>query len=271
MKKLLCILLTVAVAASSLAAFSLSASAAGGKLTVTSKGEVLGEVEVGNEFIYNVAFNSGGNSVLAGEGSIYFNSEYVQLVEHGAVRNDGTVNMTAYSFPQRLRNTNLITNFFGQDDEILYNFSKISGVGAFTEADHFFKVRFKAIKAGTVDISHDAKVLYTRVNNKSVNLIYHNKPNNQLDPIPYIIPTVEPSIGLVGDADGDYNLTVMDATFIQRLTAGVDAAYHAVSADVDNSGSVDLRDALNILRCKAGIATDTQIGEWLFASESELS
>lgn len=271
MKKILCILLVITLTASAFAAFTVNTSAAGGKLTVTSNGEVLGEVEVGNEFIYNVAFNSGGYSVLAGEGSLYYDSDYARLIEYGDVKSDGSVNMTAYSFPQRLRNTNLITNFFGQDDEVLYNFSKISGVGAFTEEDHFFKVRFKAVKSGTVDISHDARVLYTRVNNKSINLIYHNNPNNQLDPVPFIISSVEPSVGLIGDADGDYNLTVMDASFIQRLTAGVNSSYDLLNADVDNSGSVDLRDALNVLRYKAGVATGTPIGEWIFRSESELS
>ncbi|MBQ3285922.1 MAG: dockerin type I repeat-containing protein [Ruminococcus sp.] len=271
MKKLLCILLVVTLTASAFAAFTLNTSAAGGKLTVTSRGEVLGEVEVGNEFIYNVAFSSSGYSVMAGEGSLFYNSDYVELVEHGTVKSDGSINMTAYSFPPRLRNTNLITNYFGQDDEVLYNFSKISGVGAFTEEDHFFKVRFKAIKPGTVNISHTAKVLYSRVGSKSVNLIYHNTPNDQLDPVPYIVSTVEPSTGLVGDADGDYSLTVMDATFVQRLTAGVGSDYNAVSADVDKNGEVNLRDALNILRYKAGVATDTQIGEWVFESEAELS
>ena len=63
----------------------------------------------------------------------------------------------------------------------------------------------------------------------------------------------------------------MDATFVQRLTAGVGSDYNAVSADVDKNGEVNLRDALNILRYKAGVATDTQIGEWVFESEAELS
>lgn len=268
MKKILCIFLIIAVAASVLTAFSLNTSAAAGnKLTVTANGEVLGEVEVGNEFIYNVAFNSSGYSVLAGQGSIYYDPAYAQLVEYGAVKSDGSINMNAYSFPQRLRNTNLITNYFGQEDEILFNFSKLSGVGAFTEEDHLFKVRFKAVAAGTVNIKFDAKAFYSRIDNTGVYLIRNNKPDEQLDPIPYIVTTVEPSVGYVGDADGDYKLTVMDATYIQLLTAGVDSAYTLINADVDNNGEVNLRDALDILRYKANIATDTQIGEWIFTSE----
>lgn len=268
MKKILCILLIIALAASVLTAFSLNAAAAAGdKLIVTADGEVLAEVEVGNEFIYNIAFNSGGNSVFAGEGSVFYDHNYVQLVEYGEVRGDGSVNMYAYSFPQRLRNTNLLANYFGQEDEIVYIFSKLTGVGAFTEEDHFCKFRFKAVAPGTIDISHEARALSTRVNNKNIYLIHQNRPNDQLDPIPYIITTAEPAVGYVGDADGDYDLTVMDATFIQLLTAGVDSAYNPLNADVDNNGEVNLRDALNILRYKAGVATDTQIGEWIFTSE----
>ena len=268
MKKVLCILLIAAVAVSVLTAFTLNTSAAAGdKLIITSKGEVLGEVAVGNEFIYNVALDSAGYSVAAGQGSVYYDRNYMQLIEYGEVRSNGEVIMNAYSFPQRVRNSSLVTNYFGQSDEILYNFAKIGGVGAFTENDHFFKLRFKAVAPGKVDISHDARVFSTFINNKRVDLIYHNKPNNQLDPIPYIITTVEPSVGYIGDADGDYQLTVMDATFIQYLSAGVDSAYNPLNADVDNNGTVNLRDALNILRYKAGVATDTRIGEWLFTSE----
>lgn len=268
MKKFLCILLVIALAASMLTAFSLSASAAGDKLTITSRGEVLGEVEVGNEFIYNVAFNSGGISLVAGEGAIYYKSDYVQLVEYGEVRSDGSVNMNAYSLAPRIRNSGFITNYFDAPNEILLNFTKLSGIGAFTEDDQYFKVRFKAIAPGTVEIKYDAKIFYSRVGNKDIRLIYRNKPNDQLDQIPYVLSTVEPSIGYVGDADGDYDLTIMDATFIQLLTAGVDSAYNPINADVNSDGEINLSDALNILRYKSGAATDTRIGEWIFSSES---
>lgn len=268
MKKILCILLIIALTASVLTAFSLNtAAAAGDKLIVTADGEVLAEVEVGNEFIYNIAFNSAGYSVLSGECSVFYDHNYVQLVEYGKVGSDGSVNMYAYSFPQRLRNSSLLANFFKVEDEIIYIFSKITGVGAFTEEDHFCKFRFKAVAPGTVDISHEARVLSTRVNNKNIKLIDHNRPNDQLDPIPYIITTAEPAVGYVGDADGDYELTVMDASYIQLLTAGVDSAYNPFNADVDNNGEVNLLDALSILRYQAGVAADTRIGEWIFTSE----
>lgn len=266
MKRLLCVLLTVALAASMLTAFSLSASAAGGTLTVTSQGEVLGEVEVGNEFIYNVAFSSAGYTVASGQGVVNYDSRYAQFVEYGPLKSDGSINMSAYSFPLRIYNSSLASNFTDQNNEILFNFSKISGVGTFTEDDHFFKVRFKAVAPGTVDISFNAQALATP---SMLPLIRRNKPNQQLDPIPYILTTVEPSVGYVGDADGDYNVTVMDATFVQLLTAGVDSAYNPINTDVNNDGAVDLRDALAILRYKSGVSTDTQIGEWIFTSESE--
>ena len=220
----------------------------------------------GNEFIYNVAFSSAGYTVASGQGVVNYDSRYAQFVEYGPLKSDGSINMSAYSFPPRIYNSSLASNFTDQNNEILFNFSRISGVGTFTEDDHFFKVRFKAVAPGTVDISFNAQALATP---SMLRLIRFNKPNQQLDPIPYILTTVEPSVGYVGDADGDYNITVMDATFVQLLTAGVDSAYNPINTDVNNDGAVDLRDALAILRYKSGVSTDTQIGEWIFTSESE--
>ena len=126
MKRLLCVLLIVALAASMLTVFSLNASAAGGTLTVTSQGEVLGEVEVGNEFIYNVAFSSAGYTVASGQGVVNYDSRYAQFVEYGPLKSDGSINMSAYSFPPRIYNSSLASNFTDQNNEILFNFSRIS-------------------------------------------------------------------------------------------------------------------------------------------------
>ena len=268
MKRLFCIVLIIAIIASAFTVFSLNASAAsGGTLKVTSNGVLLGEVQVGNEFIFDVRLNSGGYSVISGQGTVYYDSKYAQIVEYGTARSDGSINMDAYSFPTRIRNSSLVSNYSGIKNEIDYNFSKLKGVGAFTEEDPYFKIRFQAKAAGTVDIHHYTDIIFTIYNNKDLKLIYNDVPNNSLDPIPFILPSIEPATAYVGDADGDYSLTVMDATFIQRLTAGVSSTYNAANADVDNDGEVNLRDALNILRYKAGKATDTRIGEWIFPSE----
>ena len=269
MKKLLSFILVIAVLISAVAVFSLNTAAAStGVLTVTSNGETLGTVEVGNEFIFRVSVNTSGYSVNGGQGEIFTNPKYAKVVAYGETNPDGSVYMDSYAFPKRIRNSSLVTNYDAANNRILYNFSKgISGVGAFDITDHYFKLRFQAVAPGKVEIRHYFKSLSSVTNNRIVRLINDNKGNSQISPTPYSVLSIEAATALVGDADGDRNVTVMDATFIQRVTAGVKASYRIENTDVNNDGEVNLRDALNILRYKAGISTNTKTGEWIFPSE----
>ena len=277
MKRILSLVIIAALIASAFTVFSLNTAAedaaidatgTDNKLVITCRRQVLGEVEVGSEFIYNVGLNSGGYSVTTGEGQLRYDDNYVQIVEHGEKRSDGTIDMNAYSFPTRIRNTNLITNYFGYKNAALYNYSKYAGTGVFTEDDHFFKVRMKAIAPGTVEIWHYAKCFYSyKTATDTTKLIYDDKGNDQLDPIPYTICSVEPATGYVGDANGDWQLNIMDASFLQRVSAGEALTYNSVSADANSDGRIDLLDALNILRYQAGMQTKGKIGEWIFTSE----
>lgn len=273
MKRILSLVIIAALIASVFTVFSLNTAAedvdldatgADNKLVITCRRQVLGEVEVGSEFIYNVGLNTAGYPVTIGEGQLRYDDKYVQIVEHGEKRSDGSINMNAYSFPTKIRNTNLVTNYFQYKNTAFYNFNKFAGVSAFTEDDHFFKIRMKAIAPGTVEIWHYAKCFYSGLNTK---LIYDDKGNDQLDPIPYTIRTIEPAAGYVGDANGDYQLSVLDASYIQRVMAGEKLSYNSVSADTNSDGTVNILDAMNILRYHAGLQTKGKIGEWLFASE----
>ena len=273
MKKILSLVVIAALIASVFTVFSLNTAAedvdlgdtgADNTLTITCRRQVLGVVEVGSEFIYQVALDSAGYNVSAGEGQLRYDDSYVKIVEHGEKRSDGSINMNAYSFPTRIRNSNLITNYFGEKNTAYYNFSKYSGVGTFTDDQHYFKVRMKALKAGTVDIWHYSVKFSSGL---FTSLITDDISNKQLDPIPYTIRTVEPAQGYVGDADGDWNLTIMDATYLQRISAGENLTYNEVSADADSDGKVDLLDSLNVLRYHAGKQTKGKVGEWIFASE----
>ena len=273
MKRILSLVVITALIASVFTVFSLNTAAedvdlgdtgADNTLTITCRRQVLGVVEVGSEFIYQVALDSAGYTVSAGEGQLRYDDSYVKIVEHGEKRSDGSINMNAYSFPTRIRNSNLITNYFGEKNTAYYNFSKYSGVGTFTDDQHYFKVRMKALKAGTVDIWHYSVKFSSGL---FTSLIKDDAGNKQLDPIPYTIRTVEPAQGYVGDADGDWNLTIMDATYLQRISAGENLTYNEVSADADSDGKVDLLDSLNVLRYHAGKQTKGKVGEWIFASE----
>ena len=59
-----------------------------------------------------------------------------------------------------------------------------------------------------------------------------------------------------GDADGDDQISVMDATKIQRVIAGVDTRYSmdSKSADADEDGEVTVLDATRIQRYLAGLS-----------------
>lgn len=273
MKRILSLVIITALIASVFTVFSLNTAAADvdlgdtgadNTLTITCRRQVLGEVEVGSEFIYQVALDSAGYNVSLGEGQLRYDDNYVKIVEYGEKRSDGSINMNAYSFPTRIRNSNLITNYFGEKNTAFYNFAKHSGVGTFTDDQHYFKVRMKALKAGTVDIWHYSVKFSSGL---FTSLITDDISNKQLDPIPYTIRTVEPAQGFVGDADGDWNLTIMDATYLQRISAGENLTYNEVSADADSDGKVDLLDSLNVLRYHAGKQTKGKVGEWIFASE----
>ena len=272
MKRILSLVIIAAMITSVFTVFSLNTAAqdvgldatgADNKLVITCRRQVLGEVEVGSEFIYSVGLNTAGYPVTIGEGQLRYDDSYVQIVEHGEKRSDGSINMNAYSFPTKIRNTNLVTNYFKYKNTAFYNFNKYAGVSAFTEDDHFFKIRMKAIKPGTVEIWHYSKCFY----HDMTKLIYDDKGNDQLNPIPYTVRTVEPAAGYVGDANGDYQLSVLDASYIQRIMAGEALRCNTVSADADSDGTVSMLDAINILRFHAGLQTKGKIGEWIFASE----
>lgn len=271
MKRILCLLLTAAIFTAAFASISVSAQETEQDriLTVTDEGRVLAQVEVGNEFIFRVGINMGDYSIINGQGYVTYDADYVQLVEYGKTDSRGNVNMDYYTFPEKIRNTSLMCNYFGQDNEINYNFSKgNTGIDVFDDVTKpYFRVRFKAVAPGTTEISHTMYTMTTIVDGLRLRLYNRGKPNEQLDPIPYTLSSAEPATALIGDADGDYAVTVMDATFIQRLTAGADAAYQAANTDVNNDGEVNLKDALQIMRYLAELSTDTDIGVWVFESE----
>ena len=68
---------------------------------------------------------------------------------------------------------------------------------------------------------------------------------------------------ILGDADGDGKVTILDATRIQRYLASLSDMTddELTAADADQDGSVTILDATRIQRYLAGFETDTAIGE----------
>ena len=86
---------------------------------------------------------------------------------------------------------------------------------------------------------------------------------------PSVLPTVKPttpvvnpttssgSASLIGDADGDGDVTILDATRIQRWLADLvgDNMINKANADADRDGEVTILDATRIQRFLADIIT----------------
>lgn len=268
MKKLICIMLVLILAAAAFVCCPVSAVGSG-TLTVTDSGKPLVTVKVGSEFIYRVGINSGDYLIYSGQGYVTYNNKYLSVVEYGPADSKGNIDMDAYCFPTSIQNTSLVTNYFLTANKIFYNYtSPKKGVAVFNDENaHYFKIRFKALAAGTVEVSHIMELLTTKVNGENLRIFTDGAANRQLDPVPFQVTSAEAPTALVGDADGDYDVTVMDATFIQRVTAGKKSSYDAVNTDVNNDGDVNLKDALIIRRYKAGLSNPEQVGEWIYESE----
>ena len=78
------------------------------------------------------------------------------------------------------------------------------------------------------------------------------EPPHEPEPWPY--EPLDPPIPL-GDADGDGQVTILDATLIQRFLAGLcgKEGWLLLTADADNDGELSVMDATRIQRILAGL------------------
>lgn len=67
---------------------------------------------------------------------------------------------------------------------------------------------------------------------------------------------------VLGDVDSDEEVTIIDATAIQRNLAGLPVrSFSKSAADIDGSGDIEITDATYIQRWLAGLGTSYLIGE----------
>lgn len=88
--------------------------------------------------------------------------------------------------------------------------------------------------------------------------LYHCKNCDQtkLETIPILPPYI------LGDVDGDNNVSILDATCIQRHLASIPVfAYNKSAADTDSDGEVTILDATMIQRWLAGLKCPESIGK----------
>ncbi len=265
MKKILCVVLTMlfilpSVCSAVSAVEADTESTAVNTLIVTANGMNPVEIEVGNEFVYYVCLYAGDIKIINGQVKLDYDSEFVSFVPHTAgINND----LESYCFPAAVNNAGVYM-YTKNPNVINYNFSRIYGISAFNKPNQFFaRFRFKATAPGTTDIAYTIQYM---MNMDNISVYYDSVPN--ADILPHTDITIEPSAGCVGDADSDFEVSILDATLMQRISAGAALDYDISTADVTGDKFVSLRDAMLLRRYLAGIDVTEPIGSWIFASEN---
>ena len=266
MKKLLCLALALILTLTAALSLTVSASDAveDNVLVITAPGQDPVTVDVGNEVIFRVGLNAGPTKILDGQASVHYDPEYLEIVRYEIPDVDGDYCMEAYCFPRSIYNANPVLNV-ENPGEANYNFTRARGVDIFNDASQLFaRLRFKAIAPGTTEITNIIQYMIdveeTRIYNKET-------PNPQVNP--YTVQTIEPSLGCVGDADGDYDVTILDATLMQRAAAVAVDGIDMLLADTNGDEVVSLKDAVAVRKYLAGLSYNSSVGTWLFASEAE--
>lgn len=260
-KKIFCIALALLTLTAALCA-PIPASAedtSDGYLVVTANGKDPVTVKVGEEFICHVGLYAGPVKLQNGQAELLYDADYVQFDPYIP---EDCWDAESYIFAPAVYKSGLFmyTEYSGF---VNYNYSRISGVDTYDSADKFYaRFRFKATAPGRTDITHTIR--YMRDINDYV-LYYKSVPDDKVNP--YTVTSVERTEGMFGDADGDLNVTVMDATYIQQIAAGADREYSEKVSDLNADGAVSLRDAVTLRRHLAKKKDIPAIGTWLFASE----
>ena len=268
MKKFLCIaislLMLISASLISVPAAPEENAMDNGVLIVSGNGQNPTEVEVGNEFIVFIGLYAGPDRILNGQVHMEFDTNYVEFVPYELTSDDGEdKGIQFYSFPSKIRNAGIVYNY-DTPGVLNYNFTKASGISACNDPSKLFaRFRFKATAAGTTDISH---IIQYMINNKEEHIYYKDTPSETINP--YMVITIEPAEGLIGDADGDHEVTIMDVTYIQRYCAGADLKCDPRFADFTGDDAVSLKDAVVLRKYLVGQPVTADIGEWVFASES---
>ena len=266
MKKLLSItlalimLVAVAVTAIPAGAEEIAPTGTDNTLTVTVNGTTAANIKVGNEFIVRVGLNAGDVKIMNGQVQLTYDSSKLTFDPYYT---DEMESVEEYCFPASIVDASIVMNY-GVPNIISYNFTKAQGVALFNNTDKLFaRFRFKATAPGTTEINH---VIQYMINVNEERIYYKNEPVAEMAPVEAV--TVESAVGCIGDIDGDGEISILDATYMQRVSAGVDLSYDAEMSDVTGDKLVSLKDVVTTRRYLAGKSVDSAIGNWVFASEA---
>lgn len=268
MKKLLCVALSLMMLIMALTVVPVSASdTADGDntLIITANGENPVAVEVGNEIVFRVGLYAGEEKILNGQVNMDFDTNCLAYIEHKVYSPIyESEEPEGYCFAPSIVGKGGVVFNPEEPGHIKYNFTNAHGVAVFNDASKLFaRFRFKVLAPGKADISH---IIQYMSNTSEQNVYYKSEPSDVIKP--YMNITIEPSEGCMGDANGDYDVNILDATFMQRAAAGADLTYDMTTADVTGDKFVSLKDAMIVRKYLAGKDVDSNVGTWLFPSET---
>ena len=269
MKKVLSVILCAALLLTLACAAGFSAGAAS-TLTVTDDSGNKVTVTEGQDVLYTLYLYAGTEKILNGQGIISYPSDQLSVDLYGdiSVNKSGEIEIDPdpYSFPLVYKSS-LIANpdIAGK---VFFNFSAAKGIAKFDKDNCvLLKYRFKATGTGSASINTFMEYMINENNDK---IFSNGEVNTAINP--YTRATLEAASGIIGDVDGDWGVTIKDATLIQKILSGSSDKYVLSRADADQDKALTLKDAIGIRKYlvkNVGVGTpNIYVGTALFTSES---
>ena len=133
--------------------------------------------------------------------------------------------------------------------------------GATFEAGRTYSVIISLVLTDEDAFAFDRDSFTASINGQPVdNFLWYSETN----PVIYRSFTVGTGAYMIGDADTDEKITILDATAIQRVLASLPvAAFNEKAADSDEDGKLTILDATAIQRHLASLPTNPRIGQYV--------
>ena len=278
MKKIIALLLALTLAAS-VFALAVSAEPVYDNLAVVniySMGEIISTkaFDVGDTFTVCTSLDLAGindGNVSGFAGSQTFDPSVLSLIdetdEYGLIKDASAMLPVAGSFAMAA---------YDGEGTLKFNASNPSLNDGFvfnSPKSYLLISTYTVIAPGTVDISTNLTTLalsdfaLTRVINKSEFKSPYTSDQVTMTSAFEEYTEPQPVLFMLGDIDGDEDITAVDATYAQRHATMIKVPYSSehmlTRGDVDGDGDVTVVDATYILRCSTLIKVPVPVGEYV--------
>ncbi|MBQ3417932.1 MAG: hypothetical protein IJH32_08860 [Ruminococcus sp.] len=272
MKKLLSILICIVMVVCACCIVSFTASAEDTLTVMDDFGHTV-SVKVGQDVLYTIYVNAGADKLVNTQGTLRYTPEALDVDLFGEYEVDNKGNVELYYEDYMLptvsnKGASVVVNP-EIDGFVYFNFSKAKGIAALDKDNSvLLKARFKALAPGEATISTEIEYM---VNTADVKIFDNGIPNDSVNP--RVSTSLEAAQYIIGDVDDDWNVTIKDATLIQKICSGSSDPYTLSHADADLDGKLTLKDALGVRKFLAGNTPSVvgipnfNVGASVFASE----